>query len=79
MNKRNRNDIYSSVTTFNKDTDDCNLINLGAFSDSTDRLHSVSVHDVLKVTRKTKHLSGTKVVTITIHTANGNIDINAFE
>ena len=73
---------HTSVTTFTKDTDrTCINVSMGKYTDATEDLHCVMVHDVTKVTRKTKRLknsSGTKVVTITLHTATGPVDIHAF-
>ena len=79
MNNMDKGNIYSNVTTFTKDTEDCTTQLLGGFSESTEYLHSVSVHDCTKVTRNTRTIKGgVKVTTITIHTDNGNITINAF-
>lgn len=73
-----RNKIWSSVTTFDKVTDECNYQPLGAFADATDRLHSISVHDVTDVIKKTRIVGGTKVTTVTIVTEHGTINLDAF-
>lgn len=74
----NNTETYASVTAFAKDSHDCNITNYGGYSDSTERLHSVNVHDVTKVTRKTRKLGDSKVCVITIETPTGTIDINTF-
>ena len=78
---------HTSITTFTRDDErKCNVDLQGAFNNAPQRadvssvdLHSVSVHDVLKVTRRTKVLpGGTKVTVVTVHTETGNVEINCF-
>ena len=73
---------HSSVTTFTKDTQECKVIQLGNYSDSDSDLHSVSIHDVLNVTRHTRTIGkGADKFTVTvvkIHTATGTVDIDCF-
>jgi len=72
-----KNNIFTSVTTFNKDTSDCTLNLLGGYSDATERLHSVDVHDVDNITRTTRTRNGHKYTVITLSTPNGDIEITA--
>jgi len=76
----NNSKTYANTCSFNKETGDIALNYYGAYSDSTDRLHSVGVHDVTNIVRKTKTLKGTdtKVTTIELHTATGIVTIDAF-
>ena len=73
---------HSSVTTFTKYTQECKVIQLGNYSDSDSDLHSVSIHDVLNVTRHTRTIGkGADKFTVTvvkIHTATGTVDIDCF-
>jgi len=71
------NKIFTSVTTFNKDTDKCTLNLLGGYSDATERLHSVNVHDVDNITRTTRTRNGRKFTVITLSTPDGDIEITA--
>jgi len=51
--------------------------NLGAWCDAESELHSVSIHDVVNITRRTRKIKGgITVTTITIHTTDGSAVIN---
>jgi len=71
------NNIYSTITTSTKDTEECVVEYCGGWSDATTRLDGVTVHDVDKVTQRTQTIKGTKYTTITMHTAEGSIAFTA--
>jgi hypothetical protein len=74
-----RNKAFANVYTQDTETQEVALVTYCQSNKTS--INSMSVHGANKVTRKTRKSGGTEgftVTTITIHTDNGNIEIDVF-